>query len=83
MSMDVLHAIQQSRYDDAEALRAQFEGLEDLRNSINPIRVLHRATELAGIANTGPMMPMLGELSAEETSAVGLAATKLLELSKS
>ncbi|MFK7736629.1 MAG: dihydrodipicolinate synthase family protein [Pirellulaceae bacterium] len=82
MSMDVLHAIQESRFGDAEALRAKFEGLEDLRNSINPIRVLHRAMELAGIANTGPMLPMLGELSAEETSAIGVAANELLELSK-
>lgn len=80
-SMQVLQAIQAAEYDAAEALREQFCELEDLRNNINPIRVLHRAVELAGIANTGPMYPMLGELDAEQTQLVANAAVALKKLS--
>ena len=35
---------------EAEAMRAHFMPLEDLRDAWGPARVLHRATELAGIA---------------------------------
>ena len=80
-SMKMLRRIQASQLDDAEAIRKEFCGLEDLRNGINPIRVLHRAVELCGIAQTGPMLPMLGELSAEETTQVGQAADELRSLS--
>lgn len=81
LSMRMLDAIKNSRFDEAESIRIQFTGLEDLRNSINPIRVLHRAVELAGIAKTGPMYPLLGELSADDTSRVADAAASLRELS--
>lgn len=76
-SMDMLAAIKRGDYDTAESIRQQFRGLEDLRNSIQPIRVLHRAVELAEIASTGPMMPMLGELDAVQTSQVASAAIAL------
>jgi dihydrodipicolinate synthase/N-acetylneuraminate lyase len=75
--MDLLAAIKRSDFEAAERIRQQFCGLEDLRNSIQPIRVLHRAVELADIANTGPMMPMLGELDAAQTSQVASAAIAL------
>ena len=39
----------------AEDLRSQFMPLEDLRDAWGPARVLHHATELAGIAPTGPI----------------------------
>ena len=77
LSMDMLRAIKQGDYATAEKIRQQFSGLENLRNAIQPIRVLHRAVELAGIANTGPMMPMLGELDAAQTSQVASAADTL------
>ena len=76
-SMDLLAAIKRSDFEAAERIRQQFCGLEDLRNSIQPIRVLHRAVELADIANTGPMMPMLSELDAAQTSQVASAAIAL------
>ena len=78
LSQQLLVAIQASDYVRAEEIRAQFRGLEDLRNRINPIRVLHRAIELAGIADTGPMLPMLGELSAEQTASVATAVAALV-----
>lgn len=80
-SMQMLSAIQAGKYDEAERIREEFCGLEDLRNAINPIRVLHRALELAEIAETGPMLPMLGELRVDQTAAVATAATALRAVS--
>lgn len=79
-SQRMLRAIQAGDISTAEKIRQEFRGLEDLRNAISPIRVLHRAVELAGIATTGPMLPLLGELSAEHTTAVGNAAVALRDL---
>lgn len=79
-SMQMLRAIQSADYELAEQIRKEFCDLEDLRNNINPIRVLHRAVELAEIAPTGPMLPMLGELTTEQTSAIAAAAIALRAL---
>jgi len=60
----------------AEELRAQFMPLEDLRDAWGPARVLHHATELAGIATTGPIAPyvsMLSEGRLKELAAVAAA----------
>ncbi len=80
-SQHMLRAIQGDDLAAANRIRAEFVGLEDLRNRIHPIRVLHRAVELAGIAATGPMLPMLGELSASDTAAVATAAVELVNSS--
>lgn len=68
------------RGDEAEArrIRAIFKPLEDLRNRINPIRVLHRAVEGAGIAPTGPLLPLLTNVEAEHEPAIDAAARALL-----
>ncbi len=42
--------------------RAAFLPLEDCRDAYSPIRVLHDAVTLAGIADMGPMLPMLSNL---------------------
>ena len=77
LSTEMLRAIQAADYDRAETLRNQFCGLEDLRNNIQPIRVLHHAVAAADIAQTGPMQPMLGELTVEQESQVKAAAIAL------
>lgn len=77
-SQSLLRAIQAGDFATAEKLRIDFQNLETLRNRIHPIRVLHRAVELAGIAGTGPMLPMLGELTASDTLAVAEAAMELI-----
>lgn len=82
-SMEMLAAIRAGRWDDAEAIRARFAPLEDLRNEINPIRVLHAAVASAGIARTGPIPPLLSELSEEQSSRVAVAADKLLSWERS
>lgn len=50
--------------DDAKAaeIQARFLPLEDLRDGYSPIRALHTAVTLAGIADMGPMLPMLTEI---------------------
>jgi dihydrodipicolinate synthase/N-acetylneuraminate lyase len=76
-SMQMLRAIQAGDFVQADKIRQEFSPLENLRNAINPIRVLHRAVELAEIAQTGPMLPMLGELEADQTATVASAAAAL------
>ena len=79
-SMAMLRAIQAKDFEKAEAIRASFCPLEDLRNSIQPIRVLHEAVSSAGIAETGPMQPLLGELSEANKQAIQQAVKALLAL---
>jgi dihydrodipicolinate synthase/N-acetylneuraminate lyase len=50
----------------ADALRALFMPLEDLRDAWGPARVLHHATEAAGIATTGPIPPYASPLNAQQ-----------------
>lgn len=61
----------------ADKIRGIFRPLEDLRNGINPIRVLHEAVEGAGIAATGKLQPLLSGLTASERSSVDAAAKSL------
>jgi dihydrodipicolinate synthase/N-acetylneuraminate lyase len=58
-SMQLLRLLQEKRYDEAEKIRAAYMPLEDCRDEVNPIRVLHDAVTLSGIADMGPMLPML------------------------
>ena len=61
-SMDMLHAIKAGDYESAEEIRCWFLPLENLRNRYSPIRVLHHAVAEAGIASTGPLLPLLSDL---------------------
>lgn len=76
LSLEMLRSNQAGDYTRAEEIRQTFAPLEDLRNSINPIRVLHHAVSVA-VAPTGPMQPMLGELTEEEQSSIAQAAIAL------
>jgi dihydrodipicolinate synthase/N-acetylneuraminate lyase len=77
-SAKLLKAILARNWAEAERLRALFVGLEDLRNNINPIRVLHEAVTLAGIADMGAILPLLSPISDEQKKQVGAAAKALL-----
>ena len=79
-SMAMLRAIRAKDFVKAEAIRASFGPLEDLRNTIQPIRVLHHAVAAAGIAVTGPMQPLLGELSEQQQASIKLAVQALIAL---
>ncbi len=50
----------------AEELRTTFMPLEDVRDAWGPARVLHHATELAGIAPTGPIPPYVSPLDTNQ-----------------
>jgi dihydrodipicolinate synthase/N-acetylneuraminate lyase len=75
----LLTACHDSRWDDAEQIRAKFMPLEDLRDAWGPARVLHHATELAGIASTGPIPPFVSPLTAAELSKLAPVARALVE----
>ncbi|NDP42332.1 MAG: hypothetical protein GZ089_06395 [Aromatoleum sp.] len=65
-------------YARAEALRAAYLPLENLRDELSPIRVLHEAVRLAGIADTGPMLPQLTNIPASLHPRIAAAAKALL-----
>lgn len=63
LSNAILTACRKQDYVAAEKTRESFMPLEDLRDAWHPAKVLHHATELAGVAETGPIPPFLSPLS--------------------
>ena len=76
-SMQLLSLLKNKDYATAEQVRAAFIPLEDLRDGINPIRVLHDAVTAAGIADTGPLLPGLDTLEPSDRAVVAKAAAAL------
>jgi dihydrodipicolinate synthase/N-acetylneuraminate lyase len=77
-SQAILDALRRGDVATAERLRGAYLALEDLRDAFNPIRVLHEAVTLSGIADMGPMLPLLSNLPAAHHDAVRAAARALL-----
>ena len=61
-SAAMLKAIRAGDWKTAEKIRMICKPLEDLRNAINPVRVIHEAVRLCGIADTGPLLPLMSNL---------------------
>ena len=78
LSTRMLEAMQAGHWPEAERIRKVFQPLEDLRNAINPIRVLHEAVRLAGIADTGPLLPLLSNVPSSDHPRIAEAAKQLL-----
>jgi dihydrodipicolinate synthase/N-acetylneuraminate lyase len=78
LSTNMLQAIAAKDYAQADAIRDIFRPLEDLRNAHSPILVLHHAVALAGVANTGPVLPLLTELPDNLLPDIEKAAKELL-----
>lgn len=78
LSLAMLGAIRRHDWAEAERIRKVFEPLEDLRNAISPIRVLHEAVAGAGIAATGPLLPLLDPVEDAHRPAIAAAAQALL-----
>jgi len=78
LSMKMLAALKVGDFDTAESIRQVFEPLENIRNTINPIRVLHAALAEAGIADTGPILPLLHEVNDQERANIAEAAKTIL-----
>lgn len=79
LSTAMLRALQAGQADEVERIRTLFRPLEDLRNAHGPIPVLHHAVALAGLADTGPMLPLLAPLPSGIQDRIREAATALLE----
>lgn len=77
LSMDMLECIRTGDLNQAENIRGTFKRLEDLRNEINPIRVLHDAVTFSGVANMGPILPLLSAVEEKDRSRVREAAQTL------
>ncbi len=77
-SQEMLRALQTGDFAKAEKIREGFCGLEDLRNAHGPIPVLHHAVALAGIAETGPALPLVANLDEQLEDEIHPAANGLL-----
>jgi len=80
LSQMLFAACRESDWEKAESLREHFIPLEDLRDAWGPARVLHHATELAGIAKTGPLPPYISSLPAEQLDQLTPVALDLLRV---
>ena len=77
-SSRLLTALKAGDFALAEALRAAYIPLEDFRDEYSPIRVLHEAVTLAGIADMGPLLPHLSNLPVEQHAPLRAVARTLL-----
>ena len=77
-SQEMLAALRAGDFARAEEIRARFNSLEALRNAHGPIPVLHHAVALAGLAATGPALPLMADLGEELRDEIFPAATGLL-----
>gem|GEM_PF-50508 len=71
-SQQIFLACQNGDYDTATRIRSHFLPLEDLRDAWGPARVLHHATDLAGIAQTGPIAPYVSMLNAQQVGELAM-----------
>jgi len=77
-SQEMLRGLQAGDFATAEKIRERFNSLESLRNAHGPIPVLHHAVALAGIADTGPHLPLLSKLDRSLEEPIRDAAAGLL-----
>jgi dihydrodipicolinate synthase/N-acetylneuraminate lyase len=77
-STRILEACKRKDWETAARLREKYIPLEDRRDAHSPIRVLHEAVRLAGIADTGPLLPLLSNLDTDKHAEVAKAAQDLL-----
>jgi dihydrodipicolinate synthase/N-acetylneuraminate lyase len=82
-SLRLLNLLKQRRFEEAEKIRCVFLPLEDWRDALGAIRVLHDAVTLAGIADMGAILPLLSNLEPAERAKVLPAAKALLAYDKS
>jgi dihydrodipicolinate synthase/N-acetylneuraminate lyase len=78
LTTDLLEALHANDRAKCESILKTFLPLETLRNDHGPIPVLHEAVDAAGIAATGPLQPLLGELPTALRAEIASAAKALL-----
>lgn len=81
LSTSLLNALKAKDYARAAEIRELFLPLEDHRDGISPLRVLHEAVTLSGIADMGPMSPMLSNIDdPAQLARIKAAAEQLRQL---
>lgn len=78
LSQALFEACADEDFQAATNLRARFLPLEDLRDSWGPARVLHHATALAGIAETGSITPYVSPLNDQQLEKLAPVARDLV-----
>jgi len=76
--MALLAAAKEGRAEEAQRIYDAFMPLETLRDNISLIRVLHDAVTATGIADMGPILPLLSGVSDAELPEIAKAAKELL-----
>ncbi|WP_175941795.1 dihydrodipicolinate synthase family protein [Caballeronia sp. BCC1704] len=76
--MALLRAAKSGKVDEAQRLYDRFLPLETLRDDISLIRVLHDAVTRSGIADMGPILPLLSATPEHALPAVEREARALL-----
>jgi dihydrodipicolinate synthase/N-acetylneuraminate lyase len=74
----MLAALKAGDWTAADRIRSAYLPLEDLRDAHSPIRVLHEAVTLAGVADMGPILPHLSNIGGEQLASLRDAARTLL-----
>jgi dihydrodipicolinate synthase/N-acetylneuraminate lyase len=77
LSQALFDACRAGDWSSADACRAPFMPLEDIRDAWGPARVLHAAVTAAAIADAGPIPPFVSELSTEQQASVRDAVAQL------
>jgi len=83
LSQNLLLACYEQNWAMAEDLRALFIPLEDFRDQFGPAKVLHHATEAAGIAHAGPLPPYVSALSEKQRRDLVSVVVELMEQEES
>jgi dihydrodipicolinate synthase/N-acetylneuraminate lyase len=71
-------ALKRDDLAEAERIWAAVKPLEDLRDALGPISVLHDAITLAGIAKMGPLLPLVANVRDDKKAEVEKVARTLL-----
>ena len=81
--MQLLGALKRGDLSTAESLHARFMPLENLREEVSLIRVLHDAVTLSGLADMGPQLPLLSASPPERLAEIKALAITLLAYERS
>ncbi|MBL8173696.1 MAG: dihydrodipicolinate synthase family protein [Bryobacterales bacterium] len=79
LSNRIHQACENKDYAAAAQARELFIPHEDLRDAWGPARVLHAATALSGLANTGAIPPFISALNADQQAQLAPVARLLVE----
>ncbi len=79
MSNAIFASCCNEEYAKADNLREEFIPHEDLRDAWSPAKVLHYATALSGVAETGPVPPFLSSLDEAQLQKLAPIARTLKE----